>query len=855
MSLPAGTRLGEYTVLGLIGAGGMGEVYRARDASLHRDIAVKVLPPGVAADPELRARFALEARAVAALNHPNIVTIFEINERGDRPYIAFELVDGVTLRDRLAEGPVPLNEALAIAQQVADGLAHAHDAGVIHRDIKPRNVMLRPNGQVKILDFGLGKFTTAALADATTTVVTAATARGEILGTAGYIAPEHIRGQAVDARADQFAFGALLYELLSGVAPFRKDTAIQTLNASLEAEPPALATVARGVPRTLAALVARCLAKDPALRYARTRDLVADLRAIVEETQVPAPRAVRSRWRGAIAASVLVVGGVTGVAVMRPDWSAFSHAGTVSAAPRRIVVLPFANVGGDANGAAFADGMVELLTTKLSQLERFDENLLVVPASEVRRDAVASARDAQRAFGATLAVSGSIQRSAGRVRLTLNLVNAATLEQVGGRVLDGDASDVLGLQDAGMEALAGLLDLELAPAARQVLAAGAPAAPRAYDYYVQGRGYLQRFERVESIDTALELLTRAVEVDPQFAAARAAVGEAYWRKYELTKDAALVDRARAELRRAVEIDSGNAQVRFTAGLVARGTGEYESAVAELQRALTLDPSNGSAYRELGRAYEGLRQPASAEAAYRRGIAARPGDWSLYSVAAAFYAGQGRYDDALAHFRRVVELTPDNASAYSNLGGVQTMLKRYDEAAASFEKSVSIRQTGAALSNLGTLYFNQDRYAEAARAYERATRLDANNYRLWANLGSAYEQVPDEDAARAAFARAVSLAEAERRINPRDAQLAAEVAGLYATLQRSADAQAAAEHALSIARGDARVLMTIAVAFDDAGDRRRALDALRRALAAGHSIDEITATPRLRALRPFLEQTR
>ena len=217
MSLSPGTHVGEYSVLGLIGAGGMGEVYRARDARLGRDIAIKLLPPWLLDDPAARARFDREARAVAALNHPNVVTIHEVGEYGDHPFIAFELVSGETLRERIARGPLPAAEALAIAVPLAEGLRHAHERGIVHRDLKPQNIMVRPDGQVKILDFGLGKFLNAVPVsdDITTTLPSTATEAGRILGTVGYTAPEHLQGRPVDARSDQFAFGAIVYEMLT----------------------------------------------------------------------------------------------------------------------------------------------------------------------------------------------------------------------------------------------------------------------------------------------------------------------------------------------------------------------------------------------------------------------------------------------------------------------------------------------------------------------------------------------------------------------------------------------------------------------------------------------------------------
>jgi serine/threonine protein kinase len=283
--LSVGTRLGEsYEITGTLGAGGMGEVYRGRDLRLGREVAIKVLPADVADDPARMGRFAQEARAASALNHPNIVTLHDMGRHGSLAYQVLELVAGRTLRDLLGEGPLPLRRTLAIAEQIAAGLAAAHGASIVHRDLKPENVMVRDDGVVKILDFGLAKLERAPIGSGThLPTEPRGTAPGLILGTVGYMAPEQARGAVVDFRADQFALGAILYEMIGGIRPFRGDSAIQTLSAIIEREPEPLSSLREGVPRPLVWIVERCLAKDPAERYGSTIDLRRDLTRVREE--------------------------------------------------------------------------------------------------------------------------------------------------------------------------------------------------------------------------------------------------------------------------------------------------------------------------------------------------------------------------------------------------------------------------------------------------------------------------------------------------------------------------------------------------------------------------------------------
>ncbi|HEY7573983.1 MAG TPA: serine/threonine-protein kinase, partial [Thermoanaerobaculia bacterium] len=282
MTLSAGTRLGSYEVLAPLGAGGMGEVYRARDIRLGREVALKILPEEVSSDPRRMARFEQEARSASALSHPNIVTIHEIGESDGRSYIAMELVDGSTIRELVVAGPLPVRRILALGAQAADGLAKAHAAGIVHRDLKPENLMVSRDGFVKILDFGLAKLIEPQSRElsAAPTLAQPETQPGTVLGTVGYMSPEQASGQPLDFRSDQFAFGSILYEMASGEKAFTRKTAAETMSAIIREEPEPLARRRPELPVLLRWVVERCLAKDPEERYAATRDLARDLAAV-----------------------------------------------------------------------------------------------------------------------------------------------------------------------------------------------------------------------------------------------------------------------------------------------------------------------------------------------------------------------------------------------------------------------------------------------------------------------------------------------------------------------------------------------------------------------------------------------
>ena len=727
MSLAPGVRLGPYEILSAIGAGGMGEVYRARETTLRRDVAVKVLPADLSGDVVRLARFESEARLASSLNHPNIVTIYSVGEAGGTHYIAMELIQGQTLAQIIGRRPMEPIQMLDVASQVADGLAKAHQAGIVHRDLKPGNVMVTPDGLVKILDFGISKLARGWNDEGATTDTTGSaptTGPNEIVGTIDYMSPEQATGQRVDSRSDQFSFGTMLYEMSCGRHPFHRATPVKTLAAIVSEEPELLNRVNPALPDGFCALTERCLMKDPARRYESIGDLSDDLHAVRRSLDRPA----RVHWsRSKTIAATIALLAILGAGIGVSRWRSPDPSSTLANLRQEVAVLPFTNVGGDSAGQALSDGIVETLTTQLTQLERPQGHFWIVPASEIRRDRVSSVRQARAAFAATLVVTGSVQRTDDHLRLTANLVDARTERQISARTIDIAERDIAAIQDRVVTQVIALLGFEPTPEIRAQATAGGTDVPGANEYYLQGRGYLQRFERPENVETAIELFNQALETDPNFALAHAGRAEAFWRRYESTRDPAFVQLARDGCKAALALNDRLSQVRVTLGIVSRGTGEYESAVRELQRALEIDPVSGDALRELAKTYEALGDFVQAETSYRQAIRVRPTDWTNYNLLGGFYFGRGRYADAAQAFQQVIRLTPDNARGYSNLGGAMAQLQRFDEATAAFRKSLELRPSGVAHSNLGFIFFRQERYTEAAREFEKATKMGVTDY--------------------------------------------------------------------------------------------------------------------------------
>jgi serine/threonine protein kinase/tetratricopeptide (TPR) repeat protein len=855
-ALDNGTKLGPYEIIAPLRSGGMGEVYRAYD-NLKREVAVKVLPTHFAHDRNLITRFQREAHVLASLNHPNIVTIYDIGQDSGTIYIAMELVDGKALDEILASGPMRMHAVLDVAAQIGAGLAVAHESRIVHRDLKPQNVRIRKDGLAKILDFGLSKREPALLpSDSDRTAST--TDIGTILGTIDYMSPEQASGLSADFRSDQFSFGSLIYEITTGKRPFHRDTATQTLTAIIEDEPEPVASLNPKVPVALETILRRCMAKKKERRYASTEELARELKELREST-ANEKTARFSAFRAPhllglplpltlVLTAALVVAGISAVALRIPQKVRVWSESISPVNQKELVVLPFTNVGNDPENQGFCDGIVEILSSKLSQLEQFQRALRVVPSTDVLREGIVSVREARQTFGATAAITGSVQRTENRVRLTINLVDTQTLRQLKSKTIDTEVHDISVLQDGVVLEVAELLGVKLSNEAKQVLTVGSTTVPTAYEFYIQGRGYLQRYEIAQNVDTAIALFKLALERDARYALAHAGLGEAYWRKYEKTKDSQWAEQARKSSAAAIALNDKLAQVYVALGMIHTGTGHYDEAILNLQRALQLDPISADAYRELAKAYERLGRLKDAESIYMKAIAVRPGFWAAHNELGGFYYRLGRYVEAEKEFRFVVELTPDNARGYSNLGVIAYSEKRYEEAAELYEKSVAIKPSDSAYSNLGTVYYSLGQYSEAARYYEQAIQINGRESRWWHNLAAAYEWSAEPQKARAAFQRTAALAEEQRRINPRDTGVLIRLADAYSHLTQPQRSRELLKQALVLAPDDVSNMFQASVIYEQLGDREHALQWIAKAIKRGYSRDLIEKEPTLAQLR-------
>jgi eukaryotic-like serine/threonine-protein kinase len=858
--------ISHYRIAEKLGAGGMGVVYKALDLKLERTVALKFLPQdAVVSEPE-KERLLREARAASALDHPNIGIIYGIEESEDgRLFIAMAFYEGETLSHKIARGVLPVREALDLAIQIASGLSAAHARNIVHRDIKPSNIIITKDGVVKIVDFGLARVVSSISATQTMTTT----------GTLPYMAPEQVLGEAVDQRSDVWALAIILIQMLTGSHPFiRANTAAMTF-AILNQPPAALDAV---VP-LLQPLLYRALSKQPEQRYASAKEFLAELEAArmhltasgqphdePTQTRPIDPHEMRQiienastpRWTGktqrrsgsllekvagvALIALLLTAGSLLFPAV-RHSVSQMLGAGS----ERHIAVLPFDNPSHDPEYEPVAEGLMDSFTSQLSNLDESQQSLWVVPASVVRNRHVSDPAGAFRDLAATMVVQGSVSRKGQNVVLTVNLIDAKRLRQLGSASLEDHGGNLAALQGEAVTRLAGWMKIN-APAASLASAKG--VAPSAYESYLKALGYMQRYDKPGNLDLAVTALNSAIEMDSAFALGYATRGESYRLKYQMDHSPNWLKKASEDCEKALQMNAKLPAAHVTLGRLNTALGKSDLAVHEFQQALDINPRNADALIGIAGAYERMGRLADAEATFKRAAALRPDYWDGYNSLGNFYDRQNRLQEAITQYRRVVELTPDNSAGYSNLGAEYLSLPdaaSAEAAEAALKKSIELVPNYPAYANLGLLYMNQKRYPESTAMTRKALELNDKDWRVWANLLVAYQWLNETQKVQEIRPKTLGLLEQFVALNPQDAQAQSNLSTFYAEDKLREKAIARADTALALSPKDPSVLADVAETYDDLGDRKRALDLATESLKNGYALDDLQRRPGLKPL--------
>jgi serine/threonine-protein kinase len=853
-----GRTLLHYEILEKLGEGGMGEVWLARDTRLDREVAIKVLSPEVASDPERLERFRREAKAVAALNHPNIVTIHSVEEDGDVPFFTMEYVEGETLSRIIPKEGLDPGRFLDLAIPIADAVSAAHESGITHRDLKPGNIMVSGRGQLKVLDFGLAKVSReeSKKVDSDSHLETEfLTSEGQVLGTTPYMSPEQLKGKPVDQRSDIFSLGTILYAMATGKHPFLADSSAEVISSILSHHPPEVSEIKGGLPDYLSGVIKRCLEKDPEDRYPSARGLEDDLvklrhgilsgggpqTAVISD---PAPTGRRSfrvpRWALALVALVAVI--IAGALLI-------GRIGSKPPAPlRTLAVMPFVNLTGDDELDSLAEGMSAGLLNRL----REHEGLQLMGRSEAWNLRDRGLVDLAEEFGLGSVVGGEILKEGNRLECTVSLTDTATGLVLWSHAYTAPGGEIFGLQRVMAGDLATFLSIPLSEDDRRRFARGSQGADQAFDFYVTGRRFLDSVDEFRGPDAAAENFRQALRLDPDFALAHAGLSEALWEIYLRDLDRSALEEAEAHAEKAREIAPEMPEARLALARVYRTTGRHDEAVREVEAVLANHPRADLVQRELSRNYERAGDLVNAEQSLRAAASLRPGDWINWNVLGNFLADAGKYEEARDAYVQSAEVAPPDvlmpreklATYHLQVGEIDTAIDIYE----SLPKPI---RSPRLASNLATAYFFSDRPEKWPRAEENyllAVRLSPQDPMYQVNLGDLYQRLERTEEAQERYRLACELLEgwvAEDPDNPESLSDLAFYSAKSLDCSRAMALVPQLEEMLPDTGPNAHMLAYINALC---GEGDAAIEALTRAIDLGESTALIRQEDEFRSLR-------
>jgi serine/threonine protein kinase/tetratricopeptide (TPR) repeat protein len=807
-----------YHVQSLLGSGGMGKVYKARDRELDRTVAIKVLRPDLMTDPMAMQRFKHELLLASSISHSNILRIHDLGEYNGVKFISMAYVDGGDLTQLMRkEGRLSLERVLNIMRQLAAALAAAHGVNVVHRDLKPQNMLLGSGDHIYVTDFGIAKTLESDRTSVTRT--------GAVLGTPLYMSPEQVEGKPVDHRSDLYTYGLIFYEMLTGVLPFTGDTTFQLMYQRVHQLPKRPETVIPDLPPYLSRICLKCLEKEPANRYQSASEILSDL----DLRHAPTHTRTVQITLPVIDKKISLISGSAGVLLL---------AGLLAIPQVRDFVFRHKPAESTSGIPSLKQGKFVAVSAKLFQLH----DMHTASASEVLKVRPSnSLAEAARQLGANLVVSGTIQGSGDKLRITASLDDVSSGHRVWTEEFSGVQQDLLTLQDKIYVRLVDALALK--PSNEETARASSHPTENieAYDLYLKGRDALRKPQDLKNVQSAIDLFEQAIKRDRSFPLAYAGIADASLVMYRETKDSFWSSKALAAAQQARAINDTQPEIILALGSVYNASGRTAEAISVLKHALEVAPNSDEAYSRLGWAYLNSGRSDEALQSFQKAVEINPYYWMNYLVLGNAYYQIGNFTKAVEFYHKIIELDPDNPLAYNNLGAVLLQSGRFEEAVAPLQKALQFSPDGQAYSNLGIAYFY-------IKKYEKAVQMVPNSDMFVGNLAEAYDLAGQKERGLSTFEKAIALAYQALQVNPRDAIIKGRLSLWYGKKGDVKQALKFIGEARAIDPNDLDLIYYQAQAQALSGDQNAALDTLRIAFKKGQPPAIAQAEPDLQGLQ-------